>query len=457
MARRRGQDEPPSRLADDADPELAEKVEPLDPTECRPLPKRSLALAALVSVVWIWLHWCASAVQSANGGPASDISLKYDVLSSWVQWSNWHLWGSSTAGDTMHQAIGTPPDPRLLDREVCAVAARLLAAGATSPRARVRVLDAGSGWGGTSFALASSLAGLGYGVEVDGLTLSGVQASHANAAAAERGLASAVRFHRRTFDDAQVLVAEAAAAADTASAAAHESGHAPGSESGFLFDLAVSIEALVHSPDLRRSLRALSSALKPGVSGIAAAHVIIVDDVLAEGDPAALAAIRLSLGGRAREGNADDHDPVLAAYRRYWAGHAGDTPFPLMESQWRSYLASAGLGGGGAGGGGAGGGLGGRGGRGGLGVTFVDLGAAHGLRLHGEGRLRLAAAGLGAALWLAQSAVPRCLLPGLESYLGTYVGAVARERLLAAGRIRYALIAASNGGTGEEPWPVPEA
>jgi cyclopropane fatty-acyl-phospholipid synthase-like methyltransferase len=64
---------------------------------------------------------------------------------------------------------------------------------------KLRVLDAGSGWGGTSFALAGAITGASNSpmVAVDGLTLSPVQASMANAASAERGLSELVRFHVR--------------------------------------------------------------------------------------------------------------------------------------------------------------------------------------------------------------------------------------------------------------------
>ncbi|MBI3503491.1 MAG: methyltransferase domain-containing protein [Proteobacteria bacterium] len=109
------------------------------------------------------------------------------------------------------------------------------------PEPPERVLDAGSGLGGTSFYLARH-----FGAACEGLTLSPTQAATASASAARLGLADRCRFRVASFDDAL-----------------------PAGPYG----LVVAIESLAHSADPARSLANLARALAPG------GRIVVVDDV----------------------------------------------------------------------------------------------------------------------------------------------------------------------------------
>lgn len=201
--------------------------------------------------------------------PADESLVRYyDSLSRYMRLT-------SPGGAGMHRLLAVPdggaPSGAMVDERVAAALADL---------ARPRVLDAGCGLGGTSFALAERLQ-----ATVEGITLSPVQARLANAEAARRGLADRCRFLVRSYDDP--------ASAD--------------------FDAVVAIESLIHSADLPRSLTALAGALRPG------GRLVIVDDM--PGGPAT---------GRVAE--------AFAEFRRYWL-----CPEPRSFAQYGRLLADAGL------------------------------------------------------------------------------------------------------------------
>ena len=194
----------------------------------------------------------------------------------------------------------------------------------------------------------------------------------------------------------------------------------------------MAIEALCHSRDARQTLQAITASLRPTDVGCHASHLIVADDVLLA--PASTA--------EGSNGEADDA-ALLSTYKTHWAGWSGSS-FPLTEPQWRDALltvdnatrAAAG-----------------NSSEAVRKIRFVDLGAEEGLRLHGKLRLRIVAAILRAAhgavgafrltvqlLGLHHFRPVFRSLESLESYLGTYQGAIARERLLLGGRLRYALI-----------------
>ena len=154
----------------------------------------------------------------------------YEWLSLYVQFANWIAYRDRFAGFTMHKP--------LREGGVQAVNDRLLDVAELPPNPRV--LDAGSGFGGTVFAWHARAGGT-----YDGLTLSPVQARVARREAKKRGIDT--RFHLRSFDhpiDRQ-------------------------------YDAIVAVETLIHAPDLPRTIRNLASALAPG------GKLLVLDDVVA--------------------------------------------------------------------------------------------------------------------------------------------------------------------------------
>ena len=159
--------------------------------------------------------------------------------------------------------------------------------GSTSS-AEVRVLDAGTGWGGTVFFTEAARAAVARDpdrgmterddrgrpfphVRYDGLTLSPTQARQANDAASRSGLESTARFFVTSFDAAL-----------------------PSPPYAVVF----AIESLEHSPNLDVTLGHLSGALLP--SGM----LVILTDVRSEP------------GERER----DDLGNLLADYQTHWCG-----------------------------------------------------------------------------------------------------------------------------------------
>jgi SAM-dependent methyltransferase len=169
----------------------------------------------------------------------TDVAHLYDWLSRYVQLANWRAYGDRYAGLTMHKPLCVEEgDP------MHAVHDRLLEA-SRLPR-EPRVLDAGSGFGGTIFRWAARIGGT-----YDGLTLSGVQLRVARREARRRGLDARCRFHLRSFD-------------------------APIEER---YDGIVAIETLVHAPDFAGAVANLAHALAPGGA------LLLVEDVPPEAIP----------------------------------------------------------------------------------------------------------------------------------------------------------------------------
>lgn len=200
--------------------------------------------------------------------------------------------------------------------------------------------------------------------------------------------------------------------------------------------------------EVHRTLAAIGKALTPtDATTCRAAHLLIVEDVLVGSEP--ITGIEAAV------------DPLLRDYRTHWAGWS-NSPFPFTEQQWRATLSSN-----------VGVLDGGRATEGEaaheaaspsskssstrsilheeLDLTITDLGATYGLRLHEDVALR----GLHGALSFLYALVKPIAVAGVvpvvpaaaESYLSSYIGAIARERLLVAGRIHYGLIGASKDTT----------
>ena len=261
-------------------------------------------------------HAGSTATDGDNG--SQWVEDKYERLSSLVPLTNWFRFGDPEASATMHAALwnGTAWDLQLSNRMVNpashhppltptltlpltlhvtlphnpsqAVNASLdillgrdkrlqmHSTEGSSTGAAVRVLDAGTGWGGTVFFAEAARAAAARDAEAaraadaaraaaagtddaeaartanaamfatldlplvryDGLTLSPTQARQANADAARKGLGATARFHVRSFD--AVL------------------------PSPDPYAVVYAIESLEHSPDLDATLGRLSRALLPG-------------------------------------------------------------------------------------------------------------------------------------------------------------------------------------------------
>lgn len=280
----------------------------------------------------------------------------------------------------MHQAIGSPPQPETLNTVVREEAMRLLEDGCRDGGALTgpfRVLDAGCGWGGTSFDLDKALDSFDH--HIDGVTLSQVQHEQAKALANERGV-DTIKFHLRSYDDVPI-------------------------DKGETYDLAVSIEAIIHSRDVAGTFSAIGRSLSPSANnGCRASHLIVVEDVL--------------IGGGLVNGHSNP--AAVLDYKSHWAGWSF-SEFPLDDSQWRSALTE----------------------HGGLdpnSVRVLDLGASYGLRLHSWWTLALAHAAVKTAYTVVKTLG---VSSTLESYLSSYVGCYARERLLVAGALQYSMISAT--------------
>ena len=253
-----------------------------------------------------------STVAARNDG-AQWVKDKYERLSSLVPLTNWLRFGDTEASATMHAALwnGSAWDLHLSNR--MAVNATLdillgrderlqmrLAEGSTE-RAAVRVLDAGSGWGGTVFfteSVRAAAAAMDSSrrlplVQYDGLTLSPTQARWANDVALRKGLESNARFFVTSFD-----------------------AELPSPPYAVVF----AIESLEHSPNLDVTLRHLSDALLP--SGM----LVILTDVF---EP------------REQERDAS----LVGDYRDHWCGpHTTPWMPPVDLPSWRAKLEKAGLG-----------------------------------------------------------------------------------------------------------------
>jgi SAM-dependent methyltransferase len=156
----------------------------------------------------------------------------YDWLSRYVQLTNWLAYRDRFASFTMHKRLGIEPAQHGGGRRTAGVEYvndRVLAVADLPPGPRV--LDAGCGFGGTIFHWQPRIGG-----RYEGITLSRVQLAVAQREARRRGIADVCRFRVQSYDEPL----------------------------GSGFDAVVTIESLIHSPDLHRTLANLSSALQPG-------------------------------------------------------------------------------------------------------------------------------------------------------------------------------------------------
>ena len=143
---------------------------------------------------------------------------------------------------TMHKTLAIPEDEKAAaygEAERCLyINDRALEAADLPPEPKV--LDAGCGFGATVFRWQGRIGGT-----YDGLTLSRVQQRLARREARRRGLEEHCRFHLRSYDD----------------------------HIDDFFDVVVSIEALIHSPDFERTFAHLVGCLKENGT------MVIVEDI----------------------------------------------------------------------------------------------------------------------------------------------------------------------------------
>ena len=189
----------------------------------------------------------------------SGLGRYYDWLGRFQRAARW-VSGSGDHTFTIHRKLRSER-PDLPPHHVVHERLLGLLAGLRAPR----VIDAGSGLGGTTFYLHGRIGG-----SYDGITLSPTQRERAAQEARRRGpaVAEACRFHLRSYDDdLSDLVPEGA-------------------------DLIVAIESLAHSPNPAATVANLVRALRPG------GFLAVVDDVPAD--------------------ELADDDPDLAGFRDGW-------------------------------------------------------------------------------------------------------------------------------------------
>ena len=208
---------------------------------------------------------------------SDDVPVFYDWLSRYVQVSNWLAYRDRFAAFTMHKRLAVNGDAK---RTAGVEHVNDVALNAVRLPPEPRVLDAGCGFGGTTFRWHERAGG-----QYDGVTLSRVQVTVATREARRRGIDGACRFHLRSYDAPFPPV----------------------------FDAVVAIESLIHSPNLEATVANLARALRP--TGVMA----VVDD--------------MSVADVDRS-----HPAETALLRSHW----GITQYPT-HSAFRSAFASAGL------------------------------------------------------------------------------------------------------------------
>ena len=175
--------------------------------------------------------------------PNDPLSGYYDRLSRYGAWARLFGRDGGYARATVHRLLRTD-DPDVAPADV--IHSRIAELVAAAPP--VRMLDAGSGLGGTSFFFARR-----FGAACEGMTLSPAQAARATRSAAKIGLSANCRFRVASYDDPLPTGA---------------------------YDLIVAIESLAHSPDPAKSLANLARARATG------GRIVVVDDVREPGaDP----------------------------------------------------------------------------------------------------------------------------------------------------------------------------
>ena len=264
----------------------------------------------------------APSTQGTDDGVAW-LEHKYEYLSRLVPMTNWFRFGDATASLTMHAMLwnGSAWDIQLSNRMVADATLDILLRrdallAPLSPSVPVRVLDAGSGWGGTTFYLegrrqaaiqeaailgdrsAESARGRAQEaapiplVRYDGLTLAPTQAHAANATAAVRQLGSVARFYVGSFEESLPS--------------------AP-------YDAILAIESMEHASNMGSCLAHFAEGLRAGGA------LVILTDVL------------LDQSKR-------DSSLLVREFREHWCGpHTRAWRPPATKSEWEEELKRAGL------------------------------------------------------------------------------------------------------------------
>ena len=184
-------------------------------------------------------------IETDSNGYRERLSGLYDWLSRFNLLTNMAMFGAATADLTMHKTLQVQGDAA---PSYTGAAQRLwindLALDAAETGPEPHVLDAGCGFGGTVFRWHEKVGG-----RYDGLTLSRVQHRLALREARRRRVESNCRFHLRSYDDP---IAER-------------------------YDVVISIEALVHSPEFPQTFQNLCEALRPG------GKLVVAEDIVLEG------------------------------------------------------------------------------------------------------------------------------------------------------------------------------
>ena len=205
----------------------------------------------------------------------ADVSRYYDLLDLWTRLNRGFRAFSGLEAGAIHRWLDDPASGEFSPATIHNI---ILASDFPGDQP-ITALDAGCGYGGTMFALHAALGGRWH-----GLTISRRQCAVGRAAACRDGVAHAVTFAHRSFDDPQP--------------------HG--------YNLIYGIESLIHSADPARTIANLADALEPGGS------FIIVDDMPADDVPAALAG-------------------DLAQFKTLWR-----CPVMPSASRWSAHLAAAG-------------------------------------------------------------------------------------------------------------------
>ena len=276
-----------------------------------------LTHAALVLVaIWLVRHSFVATANTSDESGSAWIENKYEYLSALVPFTNWFRFGDAAASGTMHAALwnGSAWDLHLSNRMAASAVlglflGQLVSAGsegggnAAATAETMRVLDAGCGWGGSTFFLEDRLQEAlrqrtgdsqqrPPTVLYEGLTLAPTQARAANAMAKDRGISSRARFFVASYEEPL-----------------------PSSE----YNVVLAIESLEHTSNLTRTLAHFSKAMVTG------ARLVVLTDVLAH--------------------ESERDEPTTRAYRRHWCGpHTGSWLPPAGLARWQASLRDAGLG-----------------------------------------------------------------------------------------------------------------
>jgi SAM-dependent methyltransferase len=206
----------------------------------------------------------------------ADVSRYYDLLDLWTRLNRGFRGFSGLEAGAIHRWLDDPTSGAFSPATIHNI---ILASGIAGDRP-IAALDAGCGYGGTMFALHAALGGRWH-----GLTISRRQCAVGRSVAHRDGVADAITFAYRTYDDPQT--------------------HG--------YNLVYGIESLIHSADPACTVANLAGALRPGGT-----FIIIVDDMPIDDVPPALAG-------------------DLAQFKTLWR-----CPVMPSASRWSAHLEAAG-------------------------------------------------------------------------------------------------------------------